>query len=47
MKLKSYYNPTRDARLTQTVQIRLAADAAPATSPSLPKTARASRLPSW
>lgn len=30
MKLKSYYNPTRDARLTQTVQIRLAADAAPA-----------------
>ena len=43
MKLKSYYNPTRDARLTQTVQIRLAADAAPA----LPKTVRASRLPSW
>lgn len=30
MKLKSYFNPTRDARLTQTVQIRLAADAAPA-----------------
>lgn len=30
MKLKSYFNPTRDSRLAQTVQIRLAADAAPA-----------------
>lgn len=30
MKLKSYYSPTRDAKLKQTVQIRLAADAAPA-----------------
>lgn len=30
MKLKSYFNPTRDARLVQTVEVRLAADAAPA-----------------
>ena len=30
MKLKSYYNPTRDALLRQVVQIRLASDAAPA-----------------
>lgn len=29
MKLKSYFNPTRDARLMQQVQVRLAADAAP------------------
>lgn len=30
MKLKSYFNPNRDANLTQEVQIRMAADAAPA-----------------
>lgn len=30
MKLKSYFNPTRDANLVQSVQIRLAGDAAPA-----------------
>lgn len=30
MKLKSYFNPTRDALLRQVVQIRLATDAAPA-----------------
>ena len=29
MKLKSYFNPTRDARLVQTVEVRLAADPAP------------------
>lgn len=30
MKLKSYFNPTRDSNLMQDVQVRLAADAAPA-----------------
>lgn len=30
MKLKSYFDPTRDARLIQTVEVRLAADPAPA-----------------
>lgn len=30
MKLKSYFNPTRDAKLRQIVQVRLATDAAPA-----------------
>lgn len=30
MKLRSYFNPTRDSNLMQTVQIRLAADSAPA-----------------
>lgn len=29
MKLKSYFNPTRDSRLSQTVEVRLATDAAP------------------
>lgn len=29
MKLKSYFNPTRDSKLVQTVQVRLAADLAP------------------